>query len=113
MSILVWIITGIIAGWLAGLVARGRGFGLLGDLVVGLIGGLIGGFFAGESRFHRVNNASKVALFHLTQHLRRRGFVLFDIQMLTPVTAQLGGVTLPRKEYLERLADAVKAPMRF
>jgi len=73
----------------------------------------LGGFFAGESMFHRVSDASKVALFHLIDHLRKQGFVLFDIQMLTPITAQLGGVTIPRAEYLRRLAEATAKPVAF
>ena len=52
-------------------------------------------------------------MFYLVEHLRRQGFVLFDIQMLTPVTAQLGGVTIPREEYLQRLARAVAKPVCF
>ena len=66
-------------------------------LAGGVYGVAMGGLFAGESMFHRVSNASKVALFHLIEHLRRQGFVLFDIQMLTPITAQLGGVTIPAR----------------
>jgi leucyl/phenylalanyl-tRNA--protein transferase len=73
----------------------------------------VGGLFAGESMFHKVSNASKVALFHLVEHLHRQGFVLFDIQMLTPITAQLGGITIPREEYLRRLAQAVETPVAF
>ena len=83
------------------------------QLAGGIYGVAIGGFFAGESMFHRVSNASKAALFHLIEHLRQRGFVLFDIQMLTPVTAQLGGITLRREEYLKRLAQAVAKPCSF
>ena len=82
-------------------------------LVGGIYGVSIGGLFAGESMFHRVSDASKVALFHLIEHLRRQGFVLFDIQMLTPITAQLGGITIPREGYLRRLAQAVKEPVSF
>ncbi len=82
-------------------------------LVGGVYGVALGGFFAGESMFHRVSDASKVVLFHLIEHLRRRGFVLFDIQMLTPITAQLGGITIPREEYLRRLAHAVRMPVSF
>ena len=82
-------------------------------LVGGIYGVTVGGLFAGESMFHRVSNASKVALFHLIEHLRRQGFVLFDIQMLTPITTQLGGVTIPRKEYLRRLAQAVEKSASF
>lgn len=82
-------------------------------LVGGIYGVTIGGLFAGESMFHRVSNASKVALAHLVEHLRQRGFELFDLQMLTPVTARLGGITIPRAEYLQRLARAVSQPVRF
>ena len=82
-------------------------------LVGGIYGVAVGGLFAGESMFHRVSDASKVALFHLIEHLRRQGFVLFDIQMLTPITAQLGGITIPREEYLRRLVQAVKEPVFF
>jgi leucyl/phenylalanyl-tRNA---protein transferase len=83
------------------------------QLVGGVYGVAAGGFFAGESMFHRVSDASKVALFHLIGHLRQKGFELFDIQMLTPITAQLGGVTIPRAEYLRRLAKAVAKPVSF
>jgi leucyl/phenylalanyl-tRNA--protein transferase len=84
-----------------------------GELVGGIYGVAIAGFFAGESMFHRVNNASKIALFHLVEHLRRRGFALFDVQMLTTVTAQMGGSNIPRRHYLSRLAEAVKMDCQF
>ena len=82
-------------------------------LVGGIYGVSIGGFFAGESMFHRESNASKVALYYLVEHLRERGFSLFDTQMLTPTTAQLGGVNIIREEYLKRLAQAIEKPCRF
>ena len=84
-----------------------------GELVGGIYGVAIGGFFAGESMFHRANNASKVALCHLVEHLRKRDFRLLDIQMLTPVTRQMGGKTIPREAFLKRLDDAVNAPCAF
>ncbi len=84
-----------------------------GELVGGIYGVAIGGFFAGESMFHRVTDASKVALYHLVEHLRRQSFSLFDIQMLTPITEQLGGTTISREVYLRRLADAVEKTCRF
>jgi leucyl/phenylalanyl-tRNA---protein transferase len=84
-----------------------------GTLAGGIYGVAIGGFFAGESMFHRASNASKVALYHLIEHLRRQGFVLFDIQMLTPITERLGGTTIPREAYLRRLAEAVQKPCTF
>ena len=83
------------------------------DLVGGIYGVEIGGFFAGESMFHRVSNASKVALFHLVEHLKKQAFSLLDIQMLTPITRQLGGCTIPREEYLKRLSLALEQPTTF
>jgi leucyl/phenylalanyl-tRNA--protein transferase len=82
-------------------------------LAGGVYGVAIGGFFAGESMFHRASNASKVALFHLIERLRLQGFVLFDIQMLTPHTRQLGAINIPRDEYLSRLREAIALPCRF
>jgi leucyl/phenylalanyl-tRNA--protein transferase len=79
-----------------------------GELAGGVYGVAVRGLFAGESMFHRASNASKVALFYLIEHLKQQGFVLFDIQMLTSATEQLGGVTIPRDEYLRRLAEAVR-----
>jgi leucyl/phenylalanyl-tRNA---protein transferase len=84
-----------------------------GELVGGIYGVVIGGFFSAESMFHRVNDASKVALWHLVQRLRERGFALLDIQMLTPFTRQMGGTPIPRQAYLERLAQAIELPCRF
>ncbi len=83
------------------------------ELAGGIYGVAIGGFFAGESMFHRANDASKVALFHLVQNLRRQSFALFDVQMLTPITEQLGAVYIPRVEYLRRLKEAIQRPCRF
>ncbi len=86
---------------------------LKGELVGGIYGVSIGGLFAGESMFHRVNDASKVALHHLVGHLRKQGFALFDIQIVTPATKPLGATEIPRREYLQRLSAAVKMKCSF
>lgn len=83
------------------------------ELVGGVYGVHVGGFFAGESMFHRADNASKIALAHLVERLRERGFLLFDVQMVTPATAALGAGEIRRAEYLRRLARAVEAKCRF
>ncbi len=83
------------------------------ELIGGIYGVSIGTFFAAESMFYRTSNASKVALYFLIEHLRRRGFLLFDIQMLTPITRQLGGRTILREEYLKRLALATQRAVFF
>ena len=84
-----------------------------GCLAGGVYGVAVGGLFAGESMFHRVNDASKVALYHLFQRLNARRFRLFDIQMLTPVTTQLGARNIRRSEYLERLRLALEQPCQW
>jgi leucyl/phenylalanyl-tRNA---protein transferase len=84
-----------------------------GQLAGGLYGVTVGGLFAGESMFYHVRDASKVVLARLVEHLRERGYRLFDIQMLTPHMARMGGVEIPRAEYLKRLAAAVELPVTF
>ncbi len=84
-----------------------------GTLAGGIYGVATGGLFAGESMFHRVPNASKAALTHLVERLRDRDFALFDIQMATPVTLQLGAKQIARAEYLDRLREAVRREVRF
>lgn len=79
-----------------------------GELVGGIYGVTVGGLFAGESMFYSVSDASKVALHHLVHHLLQREFTLFDIQMVTPITRQLGAVEISREDYLKRLEDAVE-----
>lgn len=81
------------------------------QLAGGIYGVAIGRFFAGESMFHHVSNASKVALVELLGRLRARGFRLFDTQMLTETTRSVGGVEVPRSEYLERLRRALAEPL--
>ena len=84
-----------------------------GELAGGLYGVAAGGLFAGESMFTRVRDASKVALVHLVERLRQRGYCLFDIQMLTEHTARLGAIEIPRSEYLRRLGEALGRDVTF
>ena len=84
-----------------------------GALVGGLYGVAVGGLFAAESMFHRVSDASKVALVALAQHARTVGVQLVDVQMPTPHLASLGAVTISREHYLQALARAVARPVNF
>ncbi len=84
-----------------------------GRLAGGVYGVSIGGLFAAESKFYRFRDASKVALVHLVHHLRARGYGLFDVQQLTPHTARLGAIAIPRKKYMARLAEALPLPVTF
>jgi leucyl/phenylalanyl-tRNA--protein transferase len=84
-----------------------------GRLAGGTYGIAVGGFFAAESKFYLVRDASKVALVRLVGHLRARGYRLLDIQQLTPHTARLGAIEIPRRDYLVRLAEALQLPVSF
>lgn len=81
------------------------------DLVGGLYGIAIGGLFAGESMFHHVTDASKVALVHLVSLLREGGGVVLDVQWTTPHLESLGAIDIPRRRYLELLAGALRRPL--
>jgi leucyl/phenylalanyl-tRNA---protein transferase len=83
------------------------------ELAGGVYGVATGGLFAGESMFTRVRDASKVALVHLVNRLRQRGYELFDVQFLNDHTASLGAVEIPRTEYLARLREALKRDVTF
>ena len=82
-------------------------------LAGGLYGVAVGGAFFGESMFHRVTDASKIALVALVEHLRARKFVLLDTQWLTPHLQQFGGIQISRSHYLRLLRRAVDLPRRF
>lgn len=74
------------------------------ELVGGLYGVAVDGMFAAESMFYRLPNASKMALLHLVEHLRGCGLDWIDIQMMTPHMRRLGAVSIPRAQFLEKLA---------
>jgi Leu/Phe-tRNA-protein transferase len=38
---------------------------------------------------------------------------LFDVQMVTPITGQMGARDIPREEYLRKLESAVAKPAVF
>ncbi len=84
-----------------------------GKLAGGLYGVAVGGAFFGESMFHYVTDASKVALVALVEHLRARRFVLLDTQWLTPHLQQFGAIEIPRNHYLRLLRRAVDLPRKF
>ncbi|MCS6809288.1 MAG: leucyl/phenylalanyl-tRNA--protein transferase [Bacteroidota bacterium] len=84
-----------------------------GALVGGLYGVAIGGAFFGESMFSRMPDSSKVAFVHLVEHLRSRRFILLDSQYLNPHIQRLGGIEIPRSEYMRRLGIAINIPCSF
>jgi leucyl/phenylalanyl-tRNA--protein transferase len=84
-----------------------------GQLAGGLYGVAIGGAFFGESMFHRVTDASKIALVALVEYLRVRKFALLDTQWLTPHLQQFGGIEISRNHYLRLLQRAAELPRKF
>lgn len=84
-----------------------------GELAGGLYGVGIGGFFAGESMFHNVRDASKVALVHLVVVMNEGAGRLIDVQWKTPHLESLGAVIIGRDAYLDKLAWALEGPDPF
>jgi leucyl/phenylalanyl-tRNA---protein transferase len=84
-----------------------------GELVGGLYGVAFGGYFSGESMFHRVTDASKIALVSMSRHLQRQGFSMFDVQLLTSHLASLGATEISRAHYLQRLSQALTQRVTF
>ena len=76
-------------------------------LACGLYGVRVGKFFAGESMFHLLRDASKVALMALVGKMKESEMSLLDVQWLTPHLETLGAVAITREQYLRELAVAV------
>ncbi|MGE5594889.1 MAG: leucyl/phenylalanyl-tRNA--protein transferase [Hyphomicrobiales bacterium] len=77
------------------------------ELAGGLYGVGVGAMFGAESMFHRVTDASKVAMVAMMGHAERLGLHFIDIQVITPHTARMGAIEIPRREYVARLARAL------
>lgn len=84
-----------------------------GTLVGGLYGVTQGGAFFGESMFSTQTNASKLALMHLIEHLRARGFILLDAQFMTDHLATLGAIEITKAQYRKRLENALLIQTSF
>ena len=79
----------------------------------GLYGVTLGRAFFGESMFSRRSNASKVALVHLVERLKERGFILLDTQFNTEHLTQFGTREVPRAEYEKMLEEALIGVANF
>lgn len=79
-----------------------------GELAGGLYGVSLGGVFFGESMFHRVRDASKVALYHLDRFLASNDFDFIDSQVPNSHMKSLGGREISRDEFLSRLAKSLE-----
>jgi leucyl/phenylalanyl-tRNA---protein transferase len=84
-----------------------------GSLAGGLYGVSLGGAFFGESMFHEVTDASKVALAALVERMQAKRFLLLDMQWLTPHLAQFGGAEISRRQYMHVLGRALALKRDF
>lgn len=78
------------------------------DLVGGLYGVHFGVCFHAESMFHRVTDASKIALWAAIEQTRRLGFTIFDAQLMNPHLASLGAYPMPQRRFLELMRGTAR-----
>ena len=81
---------------------------LNGKLVGGCYGVRIGRMFYGESMFHIVTDASKVAFVHLVNYLENQDVGMIDCQMKTPLLSGFGGREIARDEFLQTLNKLIE-----
>lgn len=80
------------------------------NLAGGLYGISLGKAFFGESMFHSVTDASKIALYFLCQTMSEWQFDFIDCQMPTAHLQRLGAQIIGRKEFLHLLDLALEHP---
>ena len=82
-------------------------------LAGGVLGLVLGGAFIGETMFHRVTHASKVALVQLSRHLTAQGFVFLDAQIQNPHLARFGTYEIGGAQYRKLLKEALEKDVRL
>lgn len=80
-------------------------------LVGGLYGVQCGALFAAESMFHRMTDASKIAVVAASRSMHRAGIRVFDVQFATSHLRSLGVREITRDDYLARVARASQVPV--
>jgi leucyl/phenylalanyl-tRNA--protein transferase len=81
-----------------------------GQLVGGLYGLSLGKAFFGESMFHLVTDASKLALYYLCTTMKQWDYHFVDCQMPTPHLLRMGSKIIARREFLHLLNAALQHP---
>ncbi|MER5446784.1 leucyl/phenylalanyl-tRNA--protein transferase [Streptomyces sp. NPDC002764] len=74
-----------------------------GDLIGGVFGLQIGTVFSMDSMFFHRSDASKVAVSDLAARFAQAGGVLLDAQRDSPHVRGLGGILVPREQYVRNL----------
>ncbi len=78
-----------------------------GQLVGGLYGVKLGRMFYGESMFHHVTDASKIAFVHMVHRLESIGVELIDCQMKTSHLSSLGAKEISRDDFIRQLKELI------
>ncbi|MBI5947972.1 MAG: leucyl/phenylalanyl-tRNA--protein transferase [Chloroflexi bacterium] len=78
-----------------------------GALAGGLYGVRVGNLFGAESMFHRVTDASKVAMAAMMEWAEATGIEVVDVQVLSPHTEAMGAIELARDDYLAMARHAM------
>lgn len=76
-------------------------------LVGGLYGILINKMFYGESMFHHVTDASKIAFAHMVEYLKDKDVGMIDCQMNTKHLASLGAQEISRADFIDQLKQLI------
>ena len=63
--------------------------------------------------FYNIPEGSKVAMVKLVEHLRCRGFVLFDAQMQNPHLERFGSYIISNESYISMLSQALDRNCHF
>ncbi len=80
-----------------------------GDLVAGGYGLAYGGSFTSVSQFTLEPNASRIGMTVLNWHLAKWGYRFNDGKLIGPLWQNMGFCEIPRRDFLERLPEAVRA----
>lgn len=80
------------------------------ELVGGLYGISLGRAFFGESMFHKVTDASKIAFYYLCMTLKQWNFDFIDCQLPTPHLLTLGAEIINRVDFMRLLKSALEYP---
>lgn len=83
-----------------------------GKLLGGLYGVSLGNAFFGESMFSKESGASRCAFLNFACALFAEGFMFIDSQVRTDYVAGMGGISIPRRQYLSMLDRALRFPDR-
>lgn len=78
------------------------------ELVGGLIGIAIGSVFFGDSQFHKVRDASKVALFHLVEMYKTLDSGIIDCQVATSHMFRMGAEEIHLEEFIKQISESIK-----